>query len=50
MLKSIAEVAHKLTQFVYELSLRLSKPRQQHVKQIADGLVTIEGYNSRKLQ
>ena len=43
MLKSIAEVAPQLTQFTNELNLRLSKPQQQHVKQVADGLITIEG-------
>ena len=40
MLKSIAEVAPELSQVVDELNLRLSKPQQQHVKQIADGLIT----------
>ena len=43
MLKSIAEVAPELTQFIENLNLRLSKPQQQHVKQIADGLITIDG-------
>ncbi len=43
MLKSIAAVAPELSQVVDELNLRLSKPQQQHVKQIADGLITIEG-------
>ena len=43
VLKSIAEVSPELTQFIEELKLRLSSPQQRHVKQIADGLVTIEG-------
>lgn len=38
MLKNIAEVAPELPQFTEDLNLRLSKPQQQHVKQIADGL------------
>ena len=43
MLKSIAEVAPELTQFTEDLNLRLSKPQQQHIQQIADGLITIDG-------
>lgn len=43
MLKSIAEVAPDLVQFTDELKLRLSQPQQRHVKQIADGLITIDG-------
>ena len=43
MLKSIAEVSPELSTFVEELNLRLSEPQQRHVKQIADGLITIEG-------
>jgi hypothetical protein len=43
MLKSIAAVAPDLAHFVEALNLRLSRPQQQHVKQIADGLITIEG-------
>ena len=43
MLKSIAEVSPELSAFVNDLDLRLSQPQQRHVKQIADGLITIEG-------
>ncbi len=43
MLKTIAEVSPELTAFVEDLNLRLSEPQQRHVKQIADGLITIEG-------
>lgn len=43
MLKSIAEVSPDLSTFVDGLDLRLSQPQQRHVKQIADGLITIEG-------
>lgn len=43
MLKSIAEVSPDLAQFVEDLNLRLSKPQQRHLKQIADGLITIDG-------
>ena len=43
MLKSIAEVSPDLVQFVQDLNLRLSRPQQQHVKQIVDGLITIDG-------
>ena len=46
MLKSIAEVAPELSAFVNDLDLRLSQPQQRHVKQIADGLITIEGDKS----
>lgn len=43
MLKSIADVSPDLLQFVEDLNLPLSSPQQQHVKQIADGLITIDG-------
>ena len=43
MLKSIADVSPDLAQFVEDLNLRLSSPQQRHVKQIADGLITIDG-------
>jgi hypothetical protein len=43
MLKSIAEVSPDLAQFVEDLNLHLSRPQQRHVKQIADGLITING-------
>ncbi len=41
MLKSIAEVSPELTQFVEALELPLSVPQQRHVKQMADGLITL---------
>jgi hypothetical protein len=43
MLKSIAEVAPELSAFIDDLDLRLSQPQQRHIKQIADGLITIDG-------
>jgi hypothetical protein len=43
MLKQIAAVAPELTQFVEDLHLPLSQPQQRHVRQIADGLITIDG-------
>jgi len=43
MLKQIAAISPELTQFIEELNLSLSKPQQRHVRQIADGLITIEG-------
>jgi len=43
MLKSIAEVSPDLADFVENLKLHLSAPQQRHVKQIADGLITIDG-------
>ena len=43
MLKCIAEVSPHLATLVHDLNLRLSQPQQRHVKQIADGLITIDG-------
>jgi hypothetical protein len=43
MLKQIVSVSPELRQFVDELNLPLSVPQQRHVRQIADGLITVEG-------
>ena len=43
MLKKITTVSPELTDFVDALELRLSKPQQRHVRQIADSLITIDG-------
>ena len=43
MLKKITTVSPELTTFVDGLDLPLSKPQQRHVRQIADGLITIDG-------
>ena len=43
MLKRIVTPAPELVQFIEDLKLPLSDPQQRHAKQIADGLITIEG-------
>ena len=43
MLKQIASVSAELNQFVDALDLPLSLPQQRHVRQIEDGLITVEG-------
>jgi len=43
MLKSIAEVAPELLNFIETLELPLSRPQKQHVVQVADTLITTEG-------
>lgn len=43
MLKQIVSVLPELNQFVDKLNLPLSMPQQRHVRQIADGLITVEG-------
>lgn len=43
MLKQIVSVSPELIRFVEALNLPLSVPQHCHVRQIADGLITIEG-------
>lgn len=43
MLKTIAEVAPELVNFIDNLNLSLSNPQKQHVAQVADALITTEG-------
>jgi len=43
MLKCIAEVSPDLAQFSEGLNLCLSQPLQEHAKQVADGMITIDG-------
>jgi hypothetical protein len=43
MLKRMVSPAPELVQLIEELKLPLSEPQQRHVKQISDGLITIEG-------
>jgi hypothetical protein len=43
MLKQIVSASPELKQFVDALELPLSAPQLRHVRQIADGLITVEG-------
>lgn len=43
MLKQIVSVSPELSQFIDLLELPLSSPQQRHVRQIVDGLITVEG-------
>jgi len=43
MLKSIAEIAPELLNFIETLELPPSRPQKQHVVQVTDALITTEG-------